>query len=92
MMIQVVCEDCHTTTPLAAYLNEDDLKGTPFEHLLNNHKFKVYDWQNQMIKENRGEYRDGFFWCDGIKIMDEYDRYMETNACPNCGSTNTHWY
>ena len=39
MMIQVVCEDCHSTTHLAAYLNEYDLKGTPFEHLLNNHKW-----------------------------------------------------
>lgn len=92
MMIHVKCYKCKCASSLADHLTNNDLKNTPFEHLLTDPKFDIQEWQNRMVNEDRGKYKNGSFWCDGIKILDEYDRYMEANACPKCGSTDTCWY
>ena len=94
MTIQVECNDCKMSTVLLGYLQNSDLKGTPFEYLLENKDFNIDVWIDQMKEEGRGETKEGgIFYCDGIPLKDEYDRFFENGEkCPHCNSQNTQWY
>ena len=75
-IMQVVCNKCGSESHMRGWIEKEDLKGTKYEHLIDN----ITDEELDKL-ERAGEILDEF---------DKWE--ADGGICPDCGSKDTYWY